>query len=202
MLKFIKKPLKYILILAVIVTLIGFAIRGGAYLLNKYETKLNLAFFTTDNYNGTVLRGINWSPTSSWDNRDGKYQSGINSEGQLFYRHVDRKANYPIGPPVVASYYLFGPKSQIVTTIYWIMDCNPNLVVEYQLDSSHDALKCSDNGKYLWTRIQWMSDSGTNDISSLVTAWGFTYQVSSSYFDILKLQRNATLIKLNKQEGD
>ena len=167
---------------------------------DKKETQLNLAFFTSENYDGDFIKGVNWAPVTTYygnNNSRGAYQQGFNENGEMFYREVLRDEK----PPTVAVYRLeerLGVNSLFVK-VYWIIDCTPGSSKKHQLSETLTKdLKCSDNGKYLHlTTIGW----GPTEVSrSEINVLGFNYSVSTNPFDMNQLVQNKTLQKL-KEEG-
>jgi hypothetical protein len=199
----IKKLFKYLFILIIIGGIIG----GGAYFWqeneNKKEAELNLAFFTTDIYDGSLTKGVKWSPVSTWysnNNAEANYQYGYKSEsGQMFFREVRRDAI----PPVVATYYLYKDSEDsshnLGVTAYWIVDCPPDSSEEYSYDDneSNFLLKCTENGKYLYSTTGWDETDITN---GHFDALGFYYKVNTSPFNMTEIKQNATLIKLKSED--
>ena len=202
-LNIIKKLFKYLFILIIIGGIIG----GGAYFWqeneNKKEAELNLAFFTTDIYNGSKTKGVKWSPVSTWqsnNNARANYQYGYKSEsGQMFFREVLRDAT----PPVVATYYLYkdsdDSSNNLGVTSYWIVDCPPDSSEEYSYDDNelNFLLKCAENGKYLYSNSGWEETEVRNDNFD---ALGFYYKVNTSPFNMTEIKQNATLIKLKSED--
>jgi hypothetical protein len=167
---------------------------------DKKETQLNLAFFTSENYDGDFIKGVNWAPVTTYygnNNSRGAYQQGFNENGEMFYREVRRDEK----PPTVAVYRLeerLGV-NHLFVKVYWIIDCTPGSSKKHQLSETLTKdLKCSDNGKYLHlTPIGW----GPTEVSrSEINVLGFNYSVSTNPFDMNQLVQNKTLQKL-KEEG-
>ena len=192
----IKKILKYFFILLIIGGIIG----GGVYFWqqNEYkkESELNLTFFTTDRYDGELVKGIKWTPISTIyanKNAEGIYQSGYSSTGEMFFREVRRNAE----PPTVSVYGLYQEEDEGITkdklfvNVYWIVDCAANIGQEIEFGEYTRELKCNDNGKYLWSSFGWNSPE-INDYD--IDALGFKYKVSTYPYDMNMLRQNKTLM--------
>jgi hypothetical protein len=196
----IKKFFKYLFILIVIGGIVYGAIHFWNENENKKEAELNLAFFTSENYNGGFTDGVNWSlaQSSYYDNAQARYQQGLNKDGKMFYREVLRDSK----PPTVATYTLSEHlgKNSLFVDIYWVIDCTPGSSQKYQLSETLSKdLRCSDNGEYLYLApLRWHN----TEVSKYeVNVSGFNYTVSTKRFNMSQLLQNQILQKLKEQNS-
>tara|TARA_B100000787_G_C16056128_1_gene233460 strand:- start:40 stop:678 length:639 start_codon:yes stop_codon:yes gene_type:complete len=201
----IKKFFKYLFILIVIGGIVYGAMHFWQENENKKEAELNLAFFTTDKYTGSLTKGVKWSPVSTWEsnnNARANYQYGYNSEsGEMFFREVRRDTT----PPIAATYFLYKGSEDsnyhLGVNIYWIVDCAPDSSQEFETDDENIfELKCDDGGEYLYTQIGWNGLKPGGWGGETIDALGFSYSVDTSPFNMDEIKQNATLMNL-KSEG-
>lgn len=183
-----KKFLKFLLFLVLIIAALFFYDDYD----KKKEREPNLGFFTTEDYVSEEARNIKWTPIEGANNKEGQFQKGFNSKGQLLFREVRRNDS----PPMFALYYLSlsseNEDSFIVQPV-WIVDCKEDSIIEYMMDGVKGfELRCR-KGKYLTTQVPYARIT-----SGYLDAQGFEYYVNPYKFDMNELKQNRTLLNLNK----
>ena len=212
---FIKKLLKYILILAVIVAVAGAAIGIAVYYWEKNEDKkeqqLNqkikeksLVFFTNEGYIPARFHKIKWAVinnkythgTSSfktnWERGD--YQKGFDENGKLIFRDIH--------PWSKIAFYYADEIEGLFVLIIWLESCKPNSEAEYKMPENNTTfhLRCSSEGQYLYTSFRTPAFDFSSDVKTFnLNAGGFTFYVDTRPFNMNLLLKNKTMLQVGNQ---
>ena len=212
MLKFIKKLLKYILILAIIASAIGI----GVYYWEKNEDKKDqifnqkvkekaLVFFTNEDYVPQRFQGIKWEATyqsrlsdysgkaqTRWE--QGQIQKGFDKEGKLFFRHVIQHQSK-------LAYYYVNEEGGLSQYVYWLEPCKLGSKVDYKLEGNKTTftLRCGNAGKFLYAGSQYESfDFAKDGVNYNLNAGGFWFRHNTNAFNMNLLEKNNTMLQLGE----
>ena len=209
---FIKKLLKYILILAVIVAVAGAAIGIAVYYWEKNEDKkeqqLNqkikektLVFFTNEENLPASFNVIKWetinqpygsSFKTGWER--GSYQKGLDKNGKLTFRNIQSWSKI--------AFYDADETEGLGVFVIWLESCKPYSEVEYKIPDNRTTfhLRCDSEGQFLYTSFRYSDfDFSSDEKTFTLNAGGFTFYIDTRPFNMNLLQKNKTMLQVGNQ---